>query len=101
MLQLNETTVEDLQKTLTTDAWKDLSNKDSAIHKLVTHTVFEEKEGRINVDKLILFGILHCRGNVKDKAEALFGVFQYGGSARYDSLIRHDEDIETSINTLQ
>ena len=78
MLQLHETTIEDLQKTLTSEAWKDLANEKSLVYRVISHPFFKDERGKISIEKLITFGILHCRGNIKDKAEVLFGVFLYG-----------------------
>ena len=77
------TTLEDLRKTLTTPAWKDLQSDDSMITRLVTHKIFAAKGKKIDVEKLMCFGLLHCHGTKKYKSQVLYGIFQFGGHDRH------------------
>ena len=85
-------TLEDLRTTFTTAAWKDINNDDSKICKVLTHPVFEKEEGIIDANALVCFGIFHCAGSGKDKATALYGVFQEGGPSVHDFISANDKD---------
>ena len=64
--------MEDLRKTLITPAWAELKQDDSKITKLITHEIFATKNGDIDIEKLILFGLLEAFGFV------LFSVYWNG-----------------------
>ena len=92
--------MEDLRKTLITPAWAELKQDDSKITKLITHEIFATKNGDIDIEKLILFGLLHCPGSNSRKSETLYGVFQYGGKEKQAFLTANDKDIAPNIENL-
>ena len=51
----------------------------------------------IDTDKLVTFGILHCYGDNQLKAEALWGVLQYGGKDRHEFISANDKDIQPTL----
>ena len=99
-MQYVETTLEDMRKTFVTEAWAGLKDDDSEISRLVTHWVFRTNDGKINIEKLLLFAILHCPGNSTRKSKALYGIFQYGGKDKQAMLTSNDKDITPAIGTL-
>jgi hypothetical protein len=94
------TTLEDMRKTFLTEAWAGLKQDDSEISKLVTHEIFASSDGKIDIEKLLLFAILHCAGNNTRKSEAMYCVFQYGGEAKQAFLTANDKDIAPAIENL-
>ena len=86
-------TVEALQKAFTTAAWADLGKEGSRTNKLVTHAVFADDNGKISVNKLILFAVLNSPGTSTYKSEVLFNVLQEGGSEVHKALSHNDKDI--------
>ena len=71
-------TIESLKEEFTSPAWEGLNNKDSILVKILLSSAFKNytkgiyHEDHICADTLKLFGILHCQGNPKDKAEAWY-----------------------------
>ena len=55
----------------------------------------------INIDKLIIFGLLHCRGDLKEKADVFFGVIKYGGRGKHDTLDKDDAQIAATLISIQ
>lgn len=94
------TTLEDMRKTFVTEAWAGLKQDDSEISKLVTHEIFASSDGKIDIEKLLLFAILHCAGNNTRKSEAMYCVFQYGGQEKQAFLTANDKDIAPAIENL-
>jgi len=48
---------------------------------------------QIDLDFLILFGILHCQGQPADKAEQFYNVLQEGGKTAHDFIAASDKDL--------
>jgi hypothetical protein len=71
-------TIEYLKEEFTSPAWEDLNNKNSVLVKILLSSAFKNntkgiyQEDHICADTFKLFGILHCQGNPKDKAEAWY-----------------------------
>lgn len=71
--------IESLRAVFTTEAWAELKDDNSRITKLVKSPVFKNKDGKIDVNSLVLFGFLHCPGDIEYKSEVLYGCLQEGG----------------------
>ena len=73
-------TLEALREVFVTGAWAELKQDDSRLCRLLKTSVFTDpRVGAIDVNSLILFGILNCPGDAKCKSEVLYKVFQEGG----------------------
>ena len=55
-------------------AWAELSETDSKITKLIKSPVFRNQHGKIDGNWLILFGFLHCPGDIEKKSEVLYTI---------------------------
>jgi len=90
-------TFESLRKSLTTNAWKDLTVGDSPLHKLLSSKEFQVNggavEGRISVESLLVMGLLHCAGKPEEKAKTLYCVLQDGGFADHAQISASDKDL--------
>ena len=60
-------------------AWAGLAEENSTITKLIKSPVFRNRHGKIDGNWLILFGFLHCPGDIEKKSEVLYGILQEGG----------------------
>jgi len=89
-----------LRDVFTTAAWADLKKSDSRITKLMESDVFKHKKGDIDVNSLILFGIMNCPGDARRKSQAFYGVLQDGGEAAQKFLSAGDKDITPAITKL-
>ena len=91
-------TIEALEAQFQTDAWKGLSEPDSALYKFLTSGAFkDETKGhtavQIDCDFLRCFALLHCGGKLRDKAIAFYGVLQEGGIERHEFISAQDKDL--------
>ena len=75
-------TIDSLRRVFTTPAWEELKDDNSRVTKLIKSPVFKNADGQIDANWLILFGFLHCAGDIEHKSEALYGCFQAGGQAQ-------------------
>ena len=92
--------LEALRETLNTPAWVDLKYEDSRITKLIKSSVFENEKGEISAEYLILFGFLHCPGDVDLKSSALYEILQEGGQASHPFISAMDKDMIPTFNKL-
>ena len=91
-------TIEALKAELSSPAWLPLSEPDSSLYKFLTSGVFKnEAKGhtpeQIDTDYLRIFGLLHCGGQPKDKAVALYAVLQEGGVDSHEFISAQDKDL--------
>ena len=93
-------TLEDLRKTLTTPAWKDIKDDESKICKVLKHPVFEKKDcpGIIDVNALLSFALFHCAGNGVEKGTVFFSIFQEGGLEKQDAISANDKDFPDGMD---
>ena len=75
-------TLQALRDVFTTAAWADLQKEESRITKLISSDVFKSSKGGIDVNALILFGVLNCPGDIKHKSIALYWCLQDGGPSK-------------------
>ena len=55
--------------------FEDLTNPDSLIYKiLTTHTFFDQESEELNIESLLLFGLLHCQGSTKMKSVVFYDI---------------------------
>jgi hypothetical protein len=92
-------TIEALEQQLNTPAWAGLSQPDSGLYKFLTSGSFkDEKKGhtvaQIDCDYLRCFALLHCGGQVRQKAVAFYGILQEGGIERHEFISATDKDLE-------
>ena len=93
-------TLEALRRVFKTPAWSELQQDESRITKLITSSVFQNKDGAIVADYLILFGFLNCAGDVIHKSFVLYTIFQAGGFDKQALLSASDKDILPAIRKL-
>ena len=55
---------------------------------------------QIDADYLRIFGLLHCPGNIKEKALKLFCLLQEGGPQKHLVITASDKDIPIIIDKL-
>lgn len=73
-------TINSLKEELTSPAWDPLHDVDSVLVRILLSSAFKNPEKGITSDDHIcsdtlkLFGILHCQGNLKDKAEEWYNL---------------------------
>ena len=72
-------TMDALIEAFITPAWEDLRLTNSRITKLIESPVFQNDNGEIDANKLIMFGFLNCPSETDDRSELLYGIFQEGG----------------------
>ena len=93
-------TIEALREALCTPAWEDLKKENSRITKLIKSSVFENENGEISVDYLLLFGFLNCPGEIDDKSNVLYEILQEGGPDTHKCLSAQDKDMVPTFNKL-
>lgn len=73
-------TIDSLKEELSSPAWDALHDKDSALVRILLSSAFKNAEKSITSEDHIcsntlkLFGILHCQGSFKDKAEEWYNL---------------------------
>ena len=72
----------------------------SRLTKLLESDVFKSQDGNIDVEKLILFGYLNCAGDVRNKSQVLYRMFQKGDGYYKNSLSASDKEIEPTIRKI-
>ena len=92
--------IESLRAVFTTQAWAELKQDDSRVTKLIKSPVFRNTNGKIDANSLILFGFLHCPGDLEYKSEVLYGCLQEGGPIKQPYLSAKDKDIIPVITKL-
>ena len=93
-------TLESLQAMFKSPAWAGLSQTDSKITKLIKSPVFRNQHGKIDGNWLILFGFLHCPGDVQQKSEVLYTILQEGGQNQQPYISSTDKDINLAVTKL-
>ena len=93
-------TLESLRAVFKTPAWAELAQDDSKITKLIKSPVFRNKYGKIDANWLILFGFLHCAGDISHKSEVLYSVLQDGGQSHQPYISHNDKDINHAVTKL-
>lgn len=91
-------TLDALAKEFTSQAWSGLADDESIVSQVLLSSAFkDETKGQTaaQIDKnfLILFGILHCQGTPKDKAEKWYGILQEGGKSVHPKISANDKDM--------
>jgi hypothetical protein len=92
-------TVATLSEQFTSPAWNALLEQDSKLVRVLQSDAFKDPKKnqtltQIDMDYLILFGIIHCQGNPTDKAEQWFDVLQEGGREAHEMITSNDKDFE-------
>ena len=72
-------TLKNLRKSLPTDAWAALEDKQSSLCKVILSPEFGAEETdsddpKINADYLKMWALLHCKGDNKEKAVAFYEI---------------------------
>jgi hypothetical protein len=68
---------EDLKLALCTSAvWKDFLLPHSVLNEVLKSRYFKHEDGNISTESLILYGIIHCSADIKERVHALYDVFQ-------------------------
>ena len=62
--------------------------------------MFRNKNGKIDANLLILFGFLHCAGDISHKSEVLYEILQEGGKAQQPYISNTDKDINPVVEKL-
>ena len=98
-------TTEALSKEFTSEAWQALKDEESVVCKVLLSSAFKNEEkgqtaAQIDTDYLILFGLLHCQGTPKDKAEKWYDILQEGGKAEHNTISASDKDINTVVKKM-
>ena len=93
-------TIESLRQVFKTPAWAELELDDSKITKLIKSPVFRNEKGKIDANYLILFGFLHCAGDISHKSEVLYEVLQEGGKIQQPYISNTDKDISMVVTKL-
>ena len=96
-----------LAEELDTPLWKKVADPSSDIRKLLEHDAFQGEnsdlsQGRIDKNKLIMFGLLNCVGNKKpmSKARALYCILQDGGFEQHEQISAGDKDYKPAFTDL-
>ena len=89
-----------MREALCTPAWDDLKKENSRITTLIKSSVFENENGEISVNYLLLFGFLHCHGEIDDRSNVLYEVLQDGGPDTHKCLSAQDKDMVPAFNKL-
>jgi hypothetical protein len=93
-------TIDSLKEEFASPAWESLNNRDSILVRILLSSAFKNNdkgithEDHICADTLKLFGILHCQGNPKDKAEEFYNLLQEGGKAQHPKISANDKDLK-------
>ena len=80
-------TLDVLRKHLDTPAWKDLSNPESNLAKVLKSSAFEDASknvGEIDATWLKVFGLIYCSGKPIDKTSAFYEILQDGGFEQHE-----------------
>ena len=90
---------DDLATELNTTLWKKVTDGSSALRKLLEQPAFQGENsdldlGRIDKNKLIMFGLLNCVDSKKPmaKAKGLYCILQDGGFEKHDQIAASDKD---------
>lgn len=96
-----------LAETLSTPAWAGLTDPSSPLGEFLLSDAFKNgKKGlsydQIDVDYLILFGMLHCRDKSRPerKAVGFYEVLQDGGLQNHQHISAGDKDLEPTFQKL-
>ena len=95
-------TLKNLRKSLPTDAWADLEDRQSNLCKVILSAEFgceetDSDDPKINADYLKMWALLHCKGNNKEKAVAFYEILQEGGLSAHEQISATDKDFIPSF----
>ena len=95
-------TLQALRDVFNTPAWADLKKEasESRITKLISSSVFKSSSGDIDVNTLILFGVLNCPADARHKSQALYPCLQEGGPTKQQFISAGDKDIKQIIQKM-
>lgn len=91
-------TIETLIEEFTSPAWAALMERNSQLCKMLLSDAFKnpsknQSDSQIDADYLIIFGIIHCNGNLTDKADEWYSILQEGGKEAHEFLASNDKDL--------
>ena len=98
-------TIEALKAELNTPAWDDLNMPESELHKFLCTEIFLDSSkghviGQLDYDLMRIFGILHCRGTIKQKAQYFYEILQAGGVEKQASIAASDKDFKPNFEKI-
>ena len=68
--------------------------------KVINSPVFKNRHGKIDANWLVLFGFLHCQGDIRHKSEVLYEILQEGGVSQQPFISSQDKDINPALTKL-
>ena len=98
-------TIDALCKVFTSPAWAQLTQDDSKLVKVLLSDAFkDETKGQapdqIDVTFLLCYGVLHCGGTVKEKAEVFYAILQDGGMSAHTFISATDKDLAPAFERM-
>lgn len=90
-------TLQAFHKALPAPSFKDLSNPDSNLAKMLLSEQFKDSEkgtgeDQIDVDSLKIFALLHCSAKNEVRAVAFYNILQEGGLTAHTQISAQDKD---------
>ncbi len=98
-------TVDALRAEFDSGAWAALQDDSSTLCGILRHSCFKDEkmgmsEDQLSVTFLLLFGLLHCKGKLDEKAIAFYNILQEGGLAAHENISATDKDFAPAFEKL-